>query len=823
MADEAQFEDLIGDMTLEEKVAMAAGSGLWYSSPVPRLGIPAFKMSDGPNGVRGESRTAGITSTCFPVGIALGASWDPDLLAGIGEALAREARAKDVDVLLGPTINLHRSPLAGRNFECYAEDPHLTAELAIAYTRGVQGGGVAVCLKHFVCNDSEFERHSISSVVDERTLREVYLRPFERAIREAGAWSVMSAYNRLNGTWCSANSWLLRDTLKDRWAFDGVVISDWNGTYDTVGPARAGLDLEMPGPAVRMGDHLLAAVRRGEVDEADLDDKVRRQLRLMQRTGRLDHPEHLPETAGDDPTHRALARRAAAAGMVLLKNEGGLLPIAAPARIALIGPNALAPQIQGGGSSGVSPHEVTTPAMGLAAAFPEASITMARGCRAHRWLPQLDAADWRVEADGDRAGLRVEFHAGFELTGEPVLTTHPRRSELLFFGNFNDAVPRDFSARISGWFRPAVAGEHRFSLLSAGRARLYIDGVEVVDNWDQWTPGTAYFGYGSTERIGAVLLEAGTPVHLEVRFSREAALDMAGVRIGMLAPEAGDLMAEAEAAARDAELAVVVVGLNPELETEGSDRVDMQLPGDQAELVRRVAAVNPRTLVVLNAGSPIDLSGFGDAVPALLQVWYPGQAFGAALADVLSGRVEPGGRLPLTLPRRYEDNPALPNYPGADGEVHYAEGTLLGHRGYQARGTPVAYPFGHGLGYTRFELDAVAAEPAADGVRVRCRLANVGGRDGATVVQVYCAAPGSAVERAPRTLCAFRRVSLQPGESSELQFDIPAAELAYFDIGGDALRVEPGVHRFDVGLSADDIRGSVEAIPGSDQPGGSER
>ncbi|HSG87821.1 MAG TPA: glycoside hydrolase family 3 C-terminal domain-containing protein [Pseudomonadales bacterium] len=817
--DEARIEALLASLSLDDKVAMAAGSGLWYSTPVAAAAIPAFKMSDGPNGVRGDSRTPGVTSTCFPVGIALGASWDRDLLAEVGAALAAEARAKGVDVLLGPTINLHRSPLAGRNFECYAEDPHLTAELAIAYTRGVQGGDVAVCLKHFVCNDSEYERHSISSEVDARTLHEVYLRPFERAIREAGAWTVMSAYNRLNGVYCSADPWLLTETLKGRWAFDGVVISDWTGTYDTVGPAVAGLDLEMPGPAQRMGEKLRAAVDAGAVDEAHLDDKVRRQLRLMLRTGRLDAPEHRVETSGDDPERRALARRAAIDGTVLLADDGGLLPLTAPARIALIGPNAVAPQIQGGGSSGVAPHEVITPAEGIASAFPAASLTVVRGCRAHRYLPLLDTSRCRVDADGDRAGLRVEFHAGLDLEGETVLTTHPRRSELIFFGNFNDAVPTEFSARIRTFLTPEVSGVHEFSLVSAGLARLFVAGVQVVDNWDGWQAGETYFGNGSVERIGSIALEAGVPVEVEAHFSRRrpaqadvahsGAPGMAGVRIGMLAPESVDLLAEAEAAARAADVAIVVVGLNPEWETEGADRVDMRLPGDQEELVRRVAAVNPRTVVVLNAGSPIDVAALDDRVAALMQVWYPGMAFGAALGAMLSGSEEPGGRLPLTLPRRYEDNPAFLNYPGEAGVVRYGEGTLIGHRAYQARGWPVAFPFGHGLGYTRFVIDEVTAEAAGDGVRVTALLHNVGARAGATVVQVYCGAPGRAVRRAPRTLCDFRKVRLGAGERCAIEFEIPAARLAFFDVRADDFRVEAGPHRFDVGLSADAIHGSA--------------
>lgn len=815
--DEGRIEALLAELTLEEKASLAAGSGLWYSTPVERIGLPAFKMSDGPNGVRGDSRSSGVTSTCFPVGTALAASWDTGLIGEVGTALAREARAKDVDVLLGPTINLHRSPLAGRNFECYSEDAFLTSELAIAYTRAVQAGGVAVCLKHFVCNDSEYHRHSISSVVDARTLHETYLRPFERAVREAGAWSVMSAYNRLNGVYCSGDRWLLDTVLRQRWGFDGVVISDWGGTYDTVGPALAGLDLEMPGPAQRMGPKLLDAVAGGAVPEAVLDAKARNQIRLMQRTGRLDAPAHVPERSEDPPEHRALARRAAAAGMVLLKNDGDLLPLADVRSIALIGPNAVHPQIQGGGSSGVSPHEVVTPEAGLRAALPEAELQLAEGCLAHRHLPLIDPGLLRVEAGSDRPGLRAEFFAGFEGAGEPVRTTHPRRTELMFFGRFADAVPDDFSLRASAVFTPRVDGEHAFSLMSAGTSRLWIDDELVVDNRTHWTRGTSYFGNGSTERIATVTLEAGRAVRLRVEFSRELAPRLAGLRIGMLEPSTRDLGAEAEAAARSADLAVVLVGLNPEWETEGVDRVDMGLPAAQDALVARVVAANPRTVVVLNAGSIIDTGAWRDSVPAILQAWYPGQAFGAALADVLTGAVEPGGRLPTTIPLRYADHPAFLNYPGEAGEVRYGEGPFIGYRGYQMRSLPVAFPFGHGLGYTRFSAEGAAVSAAADGVVVRVTVSNRGARAGSTVVQVYVGGPGERVRRAPLELCAFRRLTLEPGGRVDLEIPVAAARLACFDPAVDAFVVEPGVHRFEVGFSSEDlvVAGELDAIPGA--------
>ncbi len=781
------FDDLISRMTLDEKVAMCSGATLWTSTAVPRLGIPAFKMSDGPNGVRGDSGTRG---TCFPVGVALGASWDTELIAEVGRALADECRDKDVDVLLGPTINLQRTPLAGRNFECYSEDPFLTAELACAYTRAVQGAGVAVCLKHFACNESEFHRHSISSVVDPRTLRELYLLPFERAIREAGAWSVMSAYNRLNGIYCSSSKALLRDILKGEWGFDGVVISDWGGTYDTVPPALAGLDLEMPGPGQHMGEKLRAAVERGLVSEPVLDDKVRRQLRLMERTGRMERPEHAAERSSD---HGELATRAAITGMVLLKNDGHILPLSGIRSLALIGPNAADPQIQGGGSSRVNAR----PRGSLAQALPF-DVDLHPGCRAHRYLPLMRTNGWRAE-----------FFAGFEFAGEAVAITHPKRSELVFFGRSN--LPEDFSARLTTTFTPSVTGRHEFSLISAGLSRLFIDDALVVDNWDGWQSGTTYFGAGSDERIAAFDCVAGQPLEIRVEYSRETRPRFGGVRIGVLEPEPGDLMAEAVAAAATADTAVLVVGLNGEWETEGSDRVDMNLPGRQVELIRRVAAANPRTVVVLNAGSPIAMGDWIHSVKAVLQVWYPGEGFAAALAAVLTGEAEPGGRLPTTFPDRYEDHPALFNYPGEFGEVRYGEGLFMGYRGYDARHLAPAFPFGHGLGYTTFELvETAAASVEGEAVHWVMRLRNTGLRRGSTVVQVYNAPPVAASARPPKALCAFRKLTLEAGAEAEVAFSIPLSALTGFDPQAGQFRLEPGRHRLLAGFSASELRLATE-------------
>jgi beta-glucosidase len=694
---EARIERLLAAMTLEEKVSMAAGSGAWFSTPVPRLGIPAYKVSDGPNRVRGEA-LGGTKSALFPVGTAMGATWNVALIGAVGDALAEECAAKGVQVLLGPTVNIHRSPLAGRNFECYSEDPYLSAEIAHALISRVQSHGVACCVKHFVCNDSEFERQTISSDVDERTLHEIYLYPFERVVVRTGVWSVMSAYNRVNGVYASASEALLQDILKRGWNFDGVVISDWGGTYSTVEPARAGLDLEMPGPARHMGDKLLATVRAGHIAIDTIDAKVRRHLRLLLRTNRLDAAEPVPERSIDQPSHRVLIRRVAAEGIVLLKNEG-LLPLTNVRRIALIGPNVLEPQVQGGGSSAVAAHYIVDPRTGIAARWPDAAITVARGAVNFKHLPLLPAPQCRVP-ETDRAGYEIAFYDNLTLAGGPALVNQRRTGNLIWFGRFSDKVGARFSARLTTMFTAATAGVHRFSLMSAGLSRLFVDGALLVDNWSAQTPGDSYFGMGSGEVIGSVELHRGQSISLTAEFSRTTDGPIAGVRIGMAPPTLVDDIEHACDVAAGADVAVVIVGLTGEWESEGHDRADLELPGSQGELIRRVAEANRNTVVVINAGSPIRMGDWLGSVKSVLQVWYAGQEYGNALADVLSGTVNPSGRLPMTVPKRIEDTPAFANYPGEGGHVSYGEGIFVGYRHYDHKAIEPEFPFGYGLSYS---------------------------------------------------------------------------------------------------------------------------
>ena len=811
---EARIEALLTQLTLDEKASMTAGASMWHSVPVPRLGIPAFKMSDGPNGVRGDGQTPGASSLNLPVGAVLGATWNPALLFEVGEALGQEARDKDVQVVLGPTINLQRLPIAGRNFECYSEDPLLTAELASAFVRGVQSHDVAACPKHFVGNEYERERNSASSQMDARTLHEVYLQPFDAAVRGAGAWTVMSAYNKVNGDYVSSSRMLLTDVLKRDWGFDGVVISDWAGTYSGTPSAHAGLDLEMPGPARHMGANLAAAVQDGSLDVAVVDEQVRRLLRLMARTGRLQRAvDDAPaELSIDRPEHRELARRALHEGMVLLHNDGSLPLLDARGaqdvrRIALIGPNAVEPQYQGGGSSIVRGRGRVAPSDALAAEFGAGSVQVAIGCNNNRYLPVPDAT---LSAQG----WRVQYFAGTACKGEVLREHNTKRPDMFWFGSAGRGVPTQFSVSLEADLHVETTGTWQFSLMNAGRAKLYLDGVLVVDNSTQVTPGDSYIGTGSTEVRGECVLQMGQQVRARVEYAHAGArTGISGVRLGALAPVKEDPLPAAIAAARAADAAVVVVGLTPDWESEGFDRADLRLPGRQVELIRAVAAVNARTIVVINAGSGVAIHEWASEVAAVLHVGLPGQAFGDALVDVLRGRVSPSGRLAYSVPFELADAPGAPDHPPRDGKVAYSEGVHVGYRGYALAGRMAALPFGFGLTYGRFEYAALAlsaAEVAVNGVLDVCfRLTNVGACDASEVAQVYVTPLASNGEpragSVVRALRGFSKVMVRAGESRDVVVALPAQRLAEW-VDGVGGVVAAGHYRVEVGASAVDLR-----------------
>ena len=611
-----EIEAALAALTLDDKCELVAGRTNWRTHAFPEAGVPQLKMSDGPNGVRGEGHGgSGTPGVVVPAGITLGATWDPDLVGEIGSLIGTEALRKGAHVVLGPTVNLHRTPVGGRTFECYSEDPELTGALAAAYVRGVQSHDVAVTIKHFVANDTEIERMSVDVDVDERTLRELYLRPFERTVKDAQAWGMMSSYNKVAGEYAAHNRRLLTDILRDEWGFDGFVVSDWYGVHEAAPAANAGLDLEMPGPVRVYGRKLEAAIERGEVDEARVDWLVRNLLVLANRVRADERSCDVAEQSVDDPAERALTRRAAAAGTVLLRNEpivnregppSPVLPIdtAAVRRIAVVGPNAEIDRSMGGGSASLTPFAHRTLLTALTERLgpgttTDAEIVFEPGVRIDRLTPVVRKGQL-VGPDGGR-GVRVSYVNGSNWTGDVVLEQPSPSTLVRFFGSVPEGVdPRKFSARIEGSFVPEVDGEHTIGVVTTGPMAMAVDtgaGLEelLADREMQWPRSKEFFGHGSVEMTATIHCTAGQPVPLDIGWATASGFGFAAIRVGIRPPEPADLLERAVAAAADADVAVVMVGTNDECETEGHDRTTMDLPGRQNEHVRRVVAPNPNT------------------------------------------------------------------------------------------------------------------------------------------------------------------------------------------------------------------------------------
>ena len=798
----SRIDDLLSQMTLEEKISMLAGTELWYSSAVQRLGIPAFRMADGPNGVRGIWSEMSPTAAATPVGMALGATWNPDVVEKIGNVLGDELKDKSGHVLLAPTVNIHRTPIAGRNFECFSEDPYLSGMLASAYIKGVQARGVGATIKHFVANDQEYERTSMSSEVDERTLREIYLEPFRIAIRNSNPWAVMSAYNRVNGRYACEYDHTLLEILKGEWGYEGIVMSDWFGTYDREVP-NGGLDIEMPGSARWMSEeHVKRALDDGPLTEEALDNKVRRLLGVLEKAGLLEKQETRPERANNDPKHRKIIRAAAAEAIVLLKNNGGLLPLKKVKTIAVIGPHASNASIFGGGSSsGFRPHYVVSPLAGIKArAGKNIQVDYAPGCLIHKSLP-APAPETLSTADG-RPGLTLNLFNGTEFSGNPVFSqTTPFVDHGWFYVSVPNANQESFSMIQEGLFTPKESGVHQLALSGVGWSKLFFDGKLLIDHSHDSDMGR--------ELITEIELEGGKPYPLRIEFYWKGDPRWRSVKLGHLPPQSKDLIGDAVKLARKADVVILVASLNSEWEAEGFDRVDMQLPGAQNELIERVAKANKNTIVVVNVGSAVEMPWIVK-VPAVLQLWYNGQEQGNALADVLFGDVNPSGKLPTTFPVRLEDNPAYINYPGENGKVRYGEGIFVGYRYYDIKKLAPLFPFGHGLAYTSFEysnlrLSAKSLTPDKT-LTVKVDITNTGKVAGKEIVQLYVRDVKSTFARPEKELKGFAKVELKPRQKKTVTFTLDREAFWHFDTGRNAWNTESGEFEVWVGASSRDIR-----------------
>ncbi|AYG83105.1 Thermostable beta-glucosidase B [Streptomyces hundungensis] len=793
-------EAALGRLDLEAKARLLAGQDMWSLPALPEIGLGSLVMSDGPIGVRGVRWSADDPSIALPSPTALAATWDPDLARRAGVLLAQEARRKGVHVLLAPTVNLHRSPLGGRHFECYSEDPCLTGEIASGYVGGVQSGGVGTTVKHFVANDAETDRFTVDNVVAPRPLRELYLAPFETIVENAHPWGIMSAYNQVNGTTMTEHHHLQSEVLRGEWGFDGFIVSDWMAARSTVGDILGGLDVAMPGPRTVYGDALAAAVRKGEVDESVVDDAVRNVLRLAARVGILDGVDgavtELP-AALDGP---ALAREVARRSFVLVRNEGGALPVD-PDRIgtvALSGAAARDARVLGGGSATVFPEHVVSPLDGLTAALPAGALTYSVGA---------DPSDELAPADQGFTLRAVCHDADGNVLGAGSLPSGQVQwiGDDLPAGVTHEAL---HSVEVTGTFTPRESGEHTFGTRGIGAFALTVDGRVLWEGSqsprDGADPFEAFFG-APAER-GRVHLTEGETVEVSLLHTVQgpAGAPLTAVMFSLthLGPrrDPDELIAEAVEAARAAELAVVVVATTDRVESEGFDRRDLRLPGRQDDLVRAVAAVNPRTVVIVNSGSPVELP-WRESVAAVLLSWFPGQEGGAALADVLLGHAEPGGRLPTTWPAALADAPVTEVRP-TRGQLPYSEGLFIGYRAYDRHGVTPAYPFGHGLGYTTWEYESLEVTPTHAKVRVR----NTGARAGRETVQIYLAPVADPVERPRRWLAGFASVAADAGVAVEVDIPLRGRAFEIWDEGEGAWRFVPGPYEVRACHSLEDVR-----------------
>ncbi|MEV7136424.1 glycoside hydrolase family 3 C-terminal domain-containing protein [Arthrobacter sp. NPDC093128] len=798
---------ILEELTLEEKVALVQGADFWSTVAIPRVGLRSMVLSDGPAGVRGPKWDERDPSLSLPSGTAMASSWDVGLARRYGEASASEARRKGVDVVLGPTINLHRSPLGGRHFECLSEDPWLSAELGVAYIGGLQDNGVAATPKHYVANDSETERFTVDVRVSDRAMRELYLLPFERAV-EAGAWSVMSSYNSVDGVTMSEND-LLETPLNSEWGFDGVVISDWTAVR-SLGSVPAAQDLAMPGPAPAWSG-LADAISAGEIPVEALDRKVLRMLRLAERVGALGAPDAAPAVSEALPAldGPAFAREAAIAGMVLLKNDGEL-PWAADSleRVAVIGHNASQARFQGGGSATVLPEKVTTPLDAIHAALPGARVDYELGAVVQEGIAELPL-EWMSNPCTGQPGLTVTFRG----SGGEVLQSDDRRSTALVW--FDGDAPFEDAASLE---LHTILTPHETRTVHLGfgshlHGMVEVNGVTVLDRHGSVANPQLGASFSFPPMATALVeLTADVPVELRVHFDlasgRSPLANALGLTVGT-APDPGadadELIERAAQAARAADVAVVVVGTNSSVESEGRDRTHLRLPGRQDDLVAAVAAANPRTVVVVNSGAPV-LLPWRDDVKAVLLGWFGGQELGQAVADVLLGEAEPGGRLTTSWPAATDDVPVLEVVPTA-GCLDYTEGIHIGYRAWLRTGRTPAYAFGHGLGYTDWTFESLEVtgteQPDLPGdVTARIRLRNTGARAGKQVVQLYAERPISGIERPERWLVGFAVVHAEPGQSLTVDIPVAGRRLAHWD---DGWELEPGSFVLRAGASVADL------------------
>ena len=793
---DARAEGLLKQLSVEEKVDLIGGVDDFYIRDIKHIGLPRLKMADGPLGVRnyGPSTTFG--------GIGLAATWDPDLVQRMAAVIGQDARARGVHFLLGPGVNIYRAPMCGRNFEYFGEDPFLASRTAVAYIRGVQSQGVSATIKHFMGNNQEYDRHNMNSVIDERTMREIYLPTFEAAVKEAHVGAIMDSYNLTNGQHLSQNGYLNTDVAKKEWGFDGIMMSDWESTYDGVAAANGGLDLEMPSGKFMNRTNLLPAIKAGKVTEATIDEKVRRILRTAIRFGWLDRDQTDLSVPIFNQEGRQVALEAARSAMVLLKNEGNLLPLKKRGikSIAVIGPDAYPAPTVGGGSAGVQPFAAVSYLEGLATHLAGAAkVYYHAGLSSYEEM--ADSTTFTTALKSGQPGLNAEIFNNPNLTGKPAVTR--RDDHVNTDHSLGDGIAQnEVSARWTGYFTPSAPGEYLVFVQGPGENggyKLYIDDKPVLNTWQRATALVSQTN---------LLLSAGPH---KIRFEYFVHYSWGGptVRLGIVRSDAL-VNAEAKKIAAQSDAVVVAVGFSPQSESEGSDRT-FKLPPGQDQLIQEIAAANKNTIVVITSGGAVDMNAWLDRVPTLLQSWYSGQEGGTALAQLLFGDYSPSGRLPISIERRWEDNAVHDSYypQGDQKEVKYTEGVFLGYRHFDKSGTKPAFPFGYGLSYTTFSYKNLAVSPESfsgdQPVTVSFDVTNTGDRAGAETAQVYVGDSHASLPRPVKELKGFAKVYLSPSETKHVSIVLDRRAFSHYDAQNHRWSADTGAFDISVARSAGQI------------------
>lgn len=795
---ELRIEALLQKMTTEEKVALLGGDESGFNGRgVARLGIPALRMADGPVGVRDGA------SNAYPVAVNSAATWDVDLIRRFGVALAEDTLAKGKHVILGPCVGIGRFPLGGRNFEAFGEDPYLSSRMSLSVIQGVQSRKVIATVKHFACNDQEWERTNNDAIVDERTLREVHLRPFETAVKEGGVYMLMTAYNSVNGQHMSENKALVRDVLKGEWGFGGLVVSDWVSVYSTVEAANNGLDIEMPSPAF-FGEKLLEAVNAGSVSLETINDKVRRHLRVRFLAGVFDNPEpRVDESVIRSQAHRDLALEMAEKSIVLLKNDG-LLPLNADAlkSLALVGPHALVARSGGGGSSGVQPWISVSPVEGLRAKLPtRVSILSAAGIDLDGFKPVPLPTSFLTTPDGRKQGLLGEYFNNPDFAGSPLFTRIDQGLDFDWQGTGpgKGLGGSHYSIRWSGWFTATETRVYDLSITSDDGSFLYIDDKLVADNGGM---------HGEVCVSASLLLEKGKRYRLRIDFIQGGG--NAAMRLGWRDPNASykaPTIAEAVEAARNSEVAIVCVGNSPGQEAEGADVADFKFYGAQEALLTQVLEANPNTIVVVYGGVPFLMKPWLSKARAVVAALFPGQEGGTALASLLLGEKSFSGKLPFSYIQSREESPGFVGYKDPSLKVPYSEGVFTGYRWYDRQGVEPLFPFGYGLSYSKFTYTKLEVRCDEQGrTEASVCIKNEGKWDADEVVQIYVEPGKARLPRPLRELKGFGRISLKAGECRVLTIPLDNRAFSYYDPEQHAWITEAGTYVVCAGASSRDLR-----------------